>query len=412
MPVERVPSFWDHLSQGYIRGESNAKEEQARQDRLKQQALQNQMALFQHAAQYGSVADMQKAAGGIPGMEGMSFAERPEQLRSRILAAPPGQGASEQLIQTGGGFGSQLILPNIKGQDKFTDDQRRTAGLPTALQKRQETVTGQELDLKEKTTKDAIQNFDRDKQMERMTKLEPVLKDAATRFIAGPINKMGGQLKREQLPQLAEMAFQNFIADSQGKPYGNMTPEDAQQAKAYFDQAVNEAYNAQLKREIDRLRALPASAFGSGDFNPSTMVNALNNLTRTKQNELDDMLNRNPLLKNLQMIPPARWTPEQAKMMEPIQRLRTDVSTLGQAAAGFAGGSVTVERAQELLNTFAGSVGSGVPKGEGMAPHAAAAGDATAGRPALSATDKQNAKTNKRFADWLKQRGYSEADWK
>lgn len=400
MPVVNVPGFWDYLSQGYLRGEENARVEAERQDRLRQQEVQNNFAALKTAMEAGDQESVQRVSKLIPSLRGVNFNETPQQLQSRILKAPQGPGISAQVANTG--MGAPLFIPKVAGQDSFTDDQRRVAGLPTTLQKKEERVKGKKLDLEEAQTASSLTNLPRDEQLKRQQQLMPVLKDAADRFISGPILKAGGNLNPKNLEGLAEQAFQNFIKESQNRGYGNFTPEDAQQAKAYFDGAVRDAYNAQLDRQIKRLAALPASAFGTREFNPATMVNALNGLAKAKQGQIDDMMKANPLLGTMLNVDPAQLPSQMQQQLQQLQMLTQQRGQLEQAAAGFGAGIIPVEMAQKLLMEFA--TGSSVGVAAPVPPAGSKAG--------LTPADKAQAKTNPRFAKWLKDRGYTEADWR
>ena len=377
MPVIIQPGF---LEQAIGQGVSTFQQFRNQRNSERQQKFQNELATQRQmrddlntALQSGTSEDVKRVAQLIPSLRGTTFRETPAQLQSRMLGAPEGQGIAAQSMDTGQGFGGRLFIPKVAGKESFSDDQRRVAGLPTALEKKKEKLAGRQTDLAGAQTEDAITNLPRTQQMERMKTLEPVLSSAAERFISAPILKAGGKLNPKQLPALAEQAYNNFLAESKDKPYGNLTPEDATQARSYFDEAVRKAYGEQTDRDIKRLAALPQSAFGQ-NFNPATMVSALNGLAKAKQDQFDDLFKRNPILGVLQNADPASVPPQMQNLLKEAATMRQQVQQLQSAAAGFGAGTVGVPEAQKLLKQFSTGNVSGVttapPAGGGSSAQA------------------------------------------
>lgn len=374
------PGFLDTLiGQGLqtfqqFRGYRDQRRDKKRADERAEQ--QDAFQQFKLASDVGDVNQAQSALNNLakfaPGLKGVKLSEDDRMFKDRVRKMPD-EDLDISPFQVPGGLPTGPI--KIKGKKSLSDEDKTRAGLPT------------ELDLKKRkldtaTVDSALANLPATQQAERLRAIQPILEDASSRFIAGPIikafadPKTRGRIDPSKLDALAEGAMQQFVGEQQGKAEGGLTPADVDQARSYFRRAALDEFRRQQDQDIKRLAALPSSSFGG---NPAQMVNALNGLARTKQDDAqtaqraaEGMLKNDTFLGMALALPPgSRNTEMQAKVdayntkLSEAQALNQQSNQLQSAASAHGAGMIGTDEAQQYLRGF---ISQATPGGPGQGP--------------------------------------------
>lgn len=390
-----VPSFWDYLAQAGQQGlnsyQQSKESAEARAARQRAEALQG-LQFTQGLEQQGVVPytqvnqQMQQLSSQLPWLQGVQM-QGPSQggLRAQIANTPDSvpQLAPLQVQNMPSGVQSP-IAPTPKpsapppqmqrGIDQYTDAQRQYAGLPTRAQQEKEQL-GLEASRFGLSAAKSNQTYEEGmRPIERLAKLDPVMKSAAEAYVAGELNRSGGRIDPNKLDMMSEAAFKRFVSDKRGAEILQMSPDQVPLARAQFDRALRNALNEQMDRDLRKqIAALQAS--GRNGVNPATIGNMLANLAskaelsaKNMQAELPPWLRSMTALSSDQLSK-VQLSDDAKLKLSNIAAQHAAADQLRQAAAGYASGVVSPEQAQQmLLDYMNNSIG-----GTGQAPQGAQA---------------------------------------
>lgn len=382
-----VPSIWDYIAQGgsqaigaYQQSKSQAQDEAAKKRAETMQGLQMLMSMeSQGLTPYTQVnTQMQEAAKALPWLQGAQ------------MTGPSAGGLQAQIANTpdknvvmptasASGFGAAPV--KFRGRDQFSDTQLARAGLPSRVEEeagRKRNIKA-DVDLRSAIASEARATSDQgfEENMRPLTllsRLEPVIANAAERHVSTAINAAGGRLSDKQLSRLADAGYTQFLASKEGQMLMKSAPEQNVLVKSAFDKAVRDAYMVQ--QDMDLRKSIAALQAGGRQGNATAgIANALTNAagkleTKAKnlENELHPITNTARSLNDPKLL--SNVSPSELKKLNDIQEARQAAANFQRASAGLLSGVVTPDQAMELLNTYM-ATGLGTPTSGGSSGQSA-----------------------------------------
>lgn len=256
MPIEHIPSFWDYLNQGLMQGDTAYNQSRAVEQAKQQQQFQNLATLYSMGAADSGTLNAN------PVFQKMGVTVQPSQpeMRRGIIAR---DAAPNIQVPTGISNGPVPVTVPVKTAKPVSDTERVAAGLPTEGQLAESQVasrkakailamaSGQPLD--DNMAAAFGLKTPGDLEAERMTKIDPLVGQAAERHVATVINGLGGRIDSKNIRTIADMAFQNYLQQRAVSRLGRMTPQEQEYARSFFSKAVLDAYERQ--RMLDNQEA-------------------------------------------------------------------------------------------------------------------------------------------------------------
>lgn len=367
MPAIFNPSFWDYLAQAgsqgitsYGQSKDSAEQSAARKRAEALQALQFTMNLEnQGMVPFTQVNDQIKSnEAALPWLKNVQMNAPSAGGLNAQISNTPDRNIAIPVPNTAGGFGATQVKQS--GMDQFTDAQRARANLPTRdqVQKSRLDLTKANLDIKggvfnlERGQHDAAY-ADSMEPVKRLTELQPVLKNAAERYVAKQINLSGGRLDPKKLDALAQNGFVDFAADKTNTQLLQMQPDQQVLARSYFDEAVRDAFVGQMDRDLRKQIAAIQASGRDGNSLPA-MINALSGVGSKLEVTAKNMEAKLPPgTLAVQGYAPETLTETQKSMLANIEAIRQQSQMFTRAAAGVGSGVVTPIQAQQLLAQYA-----------------------------------------------------------
>lgn len=386
-----VPSIWDYLAQGASQGinsfqqaKSQAQDEAAKKRAETMQGLQMLMSMeSQGLTPYTQVnTQMQEAAKALPWLQGAQMTGPSAGGLQAQIANTPEKNVVMPTVSASG-FGAAPV--KFRGRDQFSDTQLTRAGLPTRADEAASRTRNLRADVDLRGAIAANERAASDQAFEEnmrpvtlISKLEPVIMNAAERHVSSAINAAGGRLSDKQLSRLADAGYTQFLASKEGQMLMKTAPEQNVLVKSAFDKAVRDAYMVQ--QDMDLRKAIAAIQAGGRQGNQTAQIaNALSNAAAKMETQAKNMsaeLNANPITKlALSMNDPKlleKISPAERAKAQQIVELRQSMQNFQRASAGLLSGAVTPEQATELLmnymNTGVGTPPPGAQQASPVAP--------------------------------------------
>lgn len=302
MPVERVPGFWDYLSQGA----SGAAETLRSVQRDKEERERQQLQMIQSMVSSGMMDSITANAQPVVKARGMQFAPTPQEVARRLMK----QGSTtipeiniSQFISPQRSLSAMPAVGPGVTMPAGTPDERSYANLPSAGALEGDKLTAMLSGIKNRYFQTAspgqvaaTQGLVTDDEVElgKRAKLDPVVTAAATRYVDQVVNAANldftkPEIIRKNATTLANQAFQQYVKDA-GEA-GNIiskSPESIAYTKAFF---ASEVANL-VKRAEDAQLKLRLAATQSGG-NQDKSIQIYNGLTATAddyQREANDLM--------------------------------------------------------------------------------------------------------------------------
>lgn len=383
MPVERVPGFWDYLSQGVDKGVQLGMEGvkgRREEDRMKVQDAQSNATMMAQLFQSGAVGntELQGALQGV-GIQAPVMKSKAQQ-RQEALA------------------GGQTAI------DALPDERKKDLGFTTTLQKKQESAAGATADM-ETTKAQGLAKYlggeklsdqeyaayglpsPADRELKKLTGMDPYLDQLGGRYVAGVMVKNGGRLKPGAADQAAEQAYADYVAERGQNGMGGLTPEQVMYTRSYFNRATQDALIAQQKLDIAKYESesgrIHANAAGaaSGQNTNIKWFGQMNNAMESLRKAQGDLMKANPALgvalDNPQLASNPMVAGAVAKYNELSQTMEAFRGAQGALANGQVPGNLSalLEASTHITSQGAGGVpGASAPGNVGGGGAAAGAG--------------------------------------
>lgn len=370
MPVERVPGFWDYLGQGVEKGLNNYKEGQA----IKREEARANVGLMAQLFNAGAVdsGTLQGATNAV----GLKANVLPSKAERRKSILDQGQGAI----------------------DALSDAEKEDLGFKTTAQRKIEAAQVSAADLEAKKN-DALGRFMQgedipddmrevigvstksDRELKRLTQMDPYLGQLGERHVAGELIKNQGRIPKGGVQALAENAYANYVAERSANGFGGLTPEQITYTRSYFQRAAQNALIAQHKMDLEQYEAgtrrIGANAAAS-QRGENTHLQWFGKITTAMDNvrkQQQDLLKSNPALAVALDNPQLANSPMLKGAMERYLQLEQTAEAFRGAQGSLAEGNVP-GNLSALLDAAGGMV---------QAPPAAGAKPAQSGQPAGAA---------------------------
>lgn len=287
MPVIQQPGIWDYLGQAFGQTAGTIQDKR-KEDKERMRMKVNQIAQMVQSGQMDpEVANKDPDVAAM----GFKFAATPQSTARKIMASPQGMPTqipdlSKFIAPTG--IGSTPTPIGMTTANKpWSAEERYFANMPSEAAIKTDTVAGKIADIKLKLSQgQSVSPTDAalagvktgsDLELERQAKLDPVLKDAATRHVDTAINTAGldtsnAQVLRRQAATLAKSAYDNYVRESEGPgSIMKLSPEDKAYAKSFFDAAVRD----QVKQAEEVANRLKLANVGRGDARAAAIYSDL-----------------------------------------------------------------------------------------------------------------------------------------
>lgn len=381
-----VPSIWDYLAQGASQGinsfqqaKSQAQDEAAKRRAETMQGLQMLMSMeSQGLTPYTQVnTQMQEAAKALPWLQGAQ------------MTGPSAGGLQAQIANTpeknvvmpnasASGFGAAPV--KFRGRDQFSDTQLTRAGLPTRADEAASRTRNLRADVDLRGAIAANERAASDQAFEEnmrpvtlISKLEPVIMNAAERHVSSAINAAGGRLSDKQLSRLADAGYTQFLASKEGQMLMKTAPEQNVLVKSAFDKAVRDAYMVQ--QDMDLRKAIAAIQAGGRQGNQTAAIarELTNTASRLETEAKNIYAELSTITKTaLSLNDPkaaAKISSSELKKIERIEELRQAAQSFHRANAGLLSGAVEPDQAMQLLtNYMQNGVGTPAPGAQQASP--------------------------------------------
>lgn len=289
MPVIQTPGFWDYLGQAF--GQTGATlMEQRKEDRERKRMKVAQIAQMVQSGQMDpEVANKDPDVVAM----GFKFAPTPQSVARKIMASPQGTPVqvpdlSKFLAPTGIGS-TPTPIGTTTMYKPWSPEERYFSNTPSESTIKTDQVAGKIADIKMRLAQGqpvssaeaalAGVKTPSDLELDRRSKLDPILKDAATRHVDTTINAAkldtnNPQILRRHAATLAKSAYENYVKESEGPgSIMKLSPEDKAYAKSFFDAAVRE----QVKQAEEVANRLRLANVGRGDSRTVALFTSLNN---------------------------------------------------------------------------------------------------------------------------------------
>lgn len=216
------------------------------------------------------------------------------------------------------------------------------------------------------------------RQAKRLETLQPIMTAAGQRYVAQALAESRGRIDPNRLREFAETAFQQYASDREMQML-NLTPDDVQFARAYFYEAVMDAYRQQQMMDLQREVAGIRASASAGD--PTRMLQRLTAIVNSAQALLRSF-EQSPLATIISMYSgrPIEEVPEQHR--DAVQRYKAAqqaVATANQLQMSYAAGLISDEQvaafAEQAIQQLSGLNPGG--SAEPVRGPQAAASDAT-----------------------------------
>lgn len=385
MPVEQVPGFWDYLGQGIQKGVEMHRQNEAitREEAHKKTAeAQANAGLIGQLFQSGAV-DSSALSGALTqaGVQGAPvIASKAEKRRSTLAGGQPAIDALSDEERADQGFKTRAEVAQ-EAAAKGTAD---VASKRNDILQRFATggkLTDQEAEI------GGVSNPD-DRELKKLTQLDPYLGGVGERYVAGQMVKAGGRIDPAAAGATAESAYQTYVQERIQNGLGALNPEQVAYTKQYFNRATENALIEQRKRDLEEYAARSGrihaeAAKSSAGQNQSLQwfgkVNtAMDNIRKAQA----DITKGNPTvlyaLDNPQFV-----TPINKGAIDRYKQLEATAEAFRGAQGALASGQIPGNLA-ELLGAAdqvtAAGAGAAVGGGGTGAPPAGAGGPPPAGR--------------------------------
>ncbi len=376
MPVERVPGFWDYLTQGVNKGLDQSRENQ----QIKREEARQNATLMTHLFETGAVdsPDLQSGLAGV-GIKTPVQASKTERRR-QIIAQ--GQGAV----------------------DALSDAEKEDLGFKTNAQKKIEAGQVSAADI-EVRKNDALGRFmsgdklndqeremfgfmsDSDRELKKLTAMDPYLGGLGERHVAGELIKNQGRIPKGGAAALAENAYANYVSERSTNGLGGLTPEQVAYTRSYFQRAAQNALIAQQKMDLEKYQA-ESGRIGANSQAQQRGLNSnlqwfgkITTAMDTVRKQQQDLLRANPALAVALDNPQLASSPMIKGAMERYSQLEQTAEAFRGAQGSLAEGNVPGNLGA-LLEAADGMVVPPKPAGAGGQPGQPGAAPAALAKPA------------------------------
>lgn len=287
MPVEQVPGFWDYLGEGIQRGVTMHRESEDKKRADAQANAELMTQLFQSGAVDASQLQGALKSAGI----------NPDQV-----VVQPNKAQRRREVLAGG----------QEAVDSLGDAMKEDLGFKTTTQKKTEKASGAQADLSIQKSNilsrflagDKISDQEAeavgvlgtdDRELKRLTQLDPYLGQLGERYVAGEMVKSQGRIKPGTAQQVAENAYATYVSERGQNGLGPLTPEQVSYTRTFFQRATENALVAQAKMDITSSQAGSARIHANAAMEASgqnssvkwfTQVNSAIESVRKAQNDI------------------------------------------------------------------------------------------------------------------------------
>lgn len=347
MPVEQLPGFMDYLQQGLDKFGA------IRQQQTENKRADTAAATAKAQANAGLMAQLY--AGGAVGAD---------QLQGSLAATgvTDASGKTPVVMKSKAERRQAVIAQGQGAVDALSDAEKEDLGFKTTTQKKIETAAGVTADV-EAQKGQLLGSFlqgnkltdqqrsvlglegDDDRELKRVSQLDPYLGQLGERYVAGEIIKTG-RIPPGGAKAVSEQAYANYVSERATNGLGSLTPEQVAYTRSYFERATQNALIAQHKLDIeavnsqsDRIRAEAAmkAVGGSESIKWFTQVNsALENVRKAQS----DLMRANPALGPSLDNPELAKNPMVAGALARYQQLEQTAEAFKGAQGALAAGNV------------------------------------------------------------------------
>lgn len=357
MPVEQLPGFWDYLSQGL---DKFAQQKQVNTTNARNAALDKRAAAGQGADLMTSLfnagaVNSDQVGPAISAVTGTPVTVNPNKAQQR-----------RQLLAQGPDAIAALSDPQKQdlGFPTSTEQAQQGAAKSTALLDTQKTdLYGKYLqgdDLPQQTLDALGLQSKTDRELKRVSQIDPYLGSLGERYVAGELLKNQGRVPPGGANGVAENAYAKYVSERSANGLGSLTPEQVTYTRTYFQRATENALIAQHKMDIEQMDAntRQTAAGGSEAVKWFTQVNtALENVRKAQS----DLMRANPALGAALDNPQLASNPMVSGALTRYNQLEQTAEAFRGAQGSLAAGNVP-GNLSALLDAATQVVTAGAPK--------------------------------------------------
>lgn len=247
--------------------------------------------------------------------------------------------------------------------DALSDDEKSELGFKTAAEKAIEgaKVSGANLEIRRN---DALSKYmagddlddnsreilgltsKADREMKKLTQMDPILGQLGERHVAGELVKNQGRIGPGGVKTLAENAYANYVTERSEHGLGGLTPEQISYTRSYFQRAAQNALIAQHKMDLENkdaeTRRIGANSM-SAQRGENTNLQWFGKITAAKdavRKQQQDLLRANPALAVALDNPALASSPMIAGALARYNQLEETGEAFRQAQGSLAEGNV------------------------------------------------------------------------